>query len=105
MKDMRVRDLKEIINNLPDDMIVIIPIIGEDDVNKLFGFRKVRTAGVLECSSEEDREALCLNGACDGQDIADQVHFSGKDVGVKEVLYGESKYSGTEKEQMFNELL
>ena len=24
---------------------------------------------------------------------------------VKEVLYGESKYSGTEKEQMFNELL
>ena len=105
MKGMRVRDLKEIINNLPDDMIVIIPIIGEGDVNKLFGFRKVRTAGVLECSSEEDREALCLNGACDGQDIADQVHFSGKDVGVKEVLYGESKYGGTEKEQMFNELL
>ena len=24
---------------------------------------------------------------------------------VKEVLYGESKYTGTEKEQMFNELL
>lgn len=96
MKDMQVRDLKEIIRNLPDDMIIIFPVIGEDDVNKIFGFRKVRTAGILECSSEEDREALCLNGACDGQDIADQVYFSGKDVGVKEVLYGESKYAGTE---------
>ena len=105
MKDMRVGDLKKIISDLPDDMIVVIPIINEDYANKIFGFRKVRTAGVLECSYEEDREALCLNAACEGQDIADQVRFSGKDVVVKEVLYGESKYTGTEKEQMFNELL
>ena len=105
MKDMRVGDLKKIISDLPDDMIVVIPIINEDYANEIFGFGKVRTAGVLECSYEEDHEALCLNAACDGQDIADQVRFSGKDVVVKEVLYGESKYTGTEKEQMFNELL
>ena len=42
MKDMRVGDLKKIISDLPDDMIVVIPIIGEDDANKIFGFRKAR---------------------------------------------------------------
>ena len=68
MKDMRVRDLKKIISDLPDDMVVVIPIIGEDDVNKIFGFRKVRTAGILSCSSDINREALCINTAEDGYD-------------------------------------
>lgn len=94
MTDMRIKDLKNMINELPDEMIVVIPVIDEEDANHIYGFRKVRTAGILVCDGEDDREALCLNAAADEQDIADQVHFSGKDVSVKDILFGTSKYEG-----------
>lgn len=93
VKDMRVKDLKNILDKLPEDMVVIIPVISGDDSNYISGFRKVRTAGILVCDSEKEREVLCLNAAADGQDIADQVHFSGRDVSVKEVLFGTSKFN------------
>lgn len=89
---MRVKDLKHILERLPDDMAVIIPVIDEEDANHISGFRHVGTAGVLISEGEQDREALCLNSASDGQDIADQVYFSGRDVGVKNVLFGTSKF-------------
>ena len=85
--NMRVKDLKHILEQLPDDMAVIIPVIDEEDANHIYGFRHVRTAGILISEGEQDREVLCLNAAADGQDIADQVHLSGRDVGVKEILY------------------
>ena len=85
-QDMRVKDLKRMLNKLSDDLLIIIPVINENDANNIIGFRKVRTAGILDC------EALCLNAAADRQDIADQVYFSGKDVNVKKVLFGVSKY-------------
>lgn len=91
MTDMRVKDLKQILEQLPDDMLVIIPVIDEESVNTIYGFRKVRTAGVLTCEAEEDREVLCLNAAYDDQDIADQVYFSGRDVDAVRVLFGESE--------------
>lgn len=89
-KDMRVKDLKDILNDLPDDLLVIIPVISEDDANKIYGFRKVRTVGLLECKGEEDQEALCLNAAAKGYDIADQIYFSGKssDISVNKILFG-----------------
>ena len=91
---MKVRDLRDILDEVPDDMLVVIPVVDEDNVSRIFGFRKVRTAGVLEneCEQEGERKVLCLNGAMRGQDIADQVYFSGRDVGVVEVLYGKSEY-------------
>ena len=91
--NLTVGDLKRILEGLPDDMMVVIPVVDEDDVNRIFGFRKVRTAGILECEyeAEEERKVLCINGACDNQDIADQVASSGKDVSVTEILYGPSK--------------
>lgn len=94
IKDMRVKDLKNIIEKLQDDLLVIIPVINEDDANEIIGFRKVRTAGILTCEYEDDTEALCLNASADEQNIADQVYFSGKgsEVGVKEILFGYSKY-------------
>ena len=87
-QNMRVKDLKHILEQLPDDMAVIIPVIDEEDANHIYGFRHVRTAGVLISEGECDREVLCLNAAADGQDIADQVRLSGKDIGVKSVLFG-----------------
>ena len=91
-QNMRVKDLKHILEQLPDDMTVIIPVIDEEDANHIYGFRHVRTAGVLISEGEQDREAFCLNAAADGQDIADQVYFSGRDVGVKEIRFGVSMY-------------
>lgn len=88
--NMRVKDLKKILNELPDDMPIIIPVIDKNDANHIYGFRHVRTAGVLTSYGEED--ACCLNAAADRQDIADQVHFCGLDVGVKNILFGVSKF-------------
>lgn len=89
---LTVGGLKTILEELPDEMFVVIPVVDEDDVNRIFGFRKVGTAGVLENKSEaeNERKVLCVNGASDGYDIADQVHFSGRDVSVTTVLYGKS---------------
>lgn len=95
--EMRVKDLKEILNKLPDEMGVVIPIVTEEDVNHILAFRLIRTAGILTNEGDLNHpEVLCLNGAADGQDIADQVYFSGRDVGVKEILYGHSNYTGAE---------
>lgn len=91
MTDMRIKDLKQIIDKLPDDMLVVIPVIDEESVDRIYGFRKVRTAGILTCEAEQDPEVLCLNAATNDYDIADQVHFSGRDVDVVKVLFGESK--------------
>ena len=99
-QNMYVKDLKKILNELPDDMPIIIPVINEDDANHIYGFRHVRTAGVLESYGEDN--ACCLNAAADGQDIADQVHFSGRDVGVKSILFGVSKYDGKENNDAEN---
>lgn len=85
-KDMRVKDLKNIINQLPDDMLVVMPVIDENNANHIYGFRRVRTAGVLTCNGEEDRNALCLNSSESGQDIVDQVGLSGKDVDAIKLL-------------------
>ena len=95
---MRIGDLKTVLRDLPDEMLVVIPVVDEDDVNQISGFRKVRTAGILGCQTESEQEVLCLNGAADGQDIADQIHFSGQDVDVLNILYGKSKYD-VEKEK------
>ena len=87
-KNTRVKDLKHILEQLPDDMAIIIPVIDEEDANHIYGFRHVRTAGILISEGEQDGEVLSLNAAADMKDIADQVHFSGRDVGVKKILFG-----------------
>ena len=97
-QNMRVKDLKRILEQLTDDMAVIIPVIDEEDTNHIYGFRHVRTAGILISEGEQDREVLCLNAAADRQDIADQVYFSGRDVGVKSVLFGTSKFENLSEE-------
>lgn len=100
--DLRVKDLKVILDKLPDDMLVIIPVVDEDDVNEIFGFRKVRTVGILESMHEQesDRKVLCLNGATAGADIADQIDMSDLEVSALTVLYGYSKYDGPVEESV-----
>lgn len=87
-RNMRIKDLKNIISDLPDDMPVVIPVIDQDDVNIIRGFRMARTAGILTDDYEKESRVLCLNSSADGQDIADQIHYSGRDVGVETILMG-----------------
>ena len=37
-QNMYVKDLKKILNELPDDMPIIIPVINEDDANHIMVF-------------------------------------------------------------------
>ena len=53
MMNMTIAELKRLISDLPDNMPVVIPVIDEDNCNYIFGFRFVRTAGMLSCDGEE----------------------------------------------------
>lgn len=86
---MRVADLKAILTELPDDMLVVIPAVDEEDVNHILGFVKILTAGILKCDREECSEVFCMNGATDGFDISDQIRYSRRDISVTELLYGD----------------
>ena len=74
--NMTIKDLKDIIENLPDDMPVIMPAIDRDEPDKIFCFCHIRTIGVL--SSDYDADALCLNTS-DELNIHEQIKES-KDI-------------------------
>lgn len=95
--NMLVKDLKKILEKVPNDIPVVIPVIDKDDINHIYGFRYVRTAGELICEYEREPKVLCLNGA-DKQDISDQIHFSGKgkNISVNKILFGPSTYKEKE---------
>lgn len=92
--DMTVGQLKEILNQCPDEMFVCIPVIDECDVNRINGFRLIRTAGILFDDREDDdrQKVLCLNGSADTMNIRGQVRYSGRDVLCERLLFpGEPK--------------
>lgn len=98
MENLTIGKLKEILNNLPDDLPIIMPVISEENANDIYGFRYIRTAGVLCDQGEKDDHVLCLNAAADGYDLVDQIHFSGKGVSVESVLFGKSKFDSKSEE-------
>lgn len=71
--NITVKDLKEAIKDLPDDMDVIMPVINEDDANEILAFRHIRTIGILECKTENG-PALCLNTSAAGADLYNQIN-------------------------------
>lgn len=83
MMNMTVGDLRDRLENLPDDMPVIIPVITEEDANNIQAFRYVRTAGILHCECEDDETVLCLNSAADGLDISSQLENSHGDPSIE----------------------
>lgn len=70
--DMKVRDLKVILNRVDDDMDVIIPVLDLHSNYGIHGFRHVRTAGILVNHYEED-PALCLSAPDNGMDMESQL--------------------------------
>ena len=84
--NMTVKDLKDILEILPNDMEVIIPVISSYHCNEIYGFRHVRTAGILSCLNEDN--ALCLNSAENGADIVTQVNnYDGNTITCEKVLF------------------
>lgn len=96
--NLTISELKKMVANLPDDIPVVIPVIDENNCNRIFGFRFVRTAGMLFCQDEEFQKVLCLNAAADEMNISEQVFISGRDVDDVEVLFGNSKHTINYKE-------
>lgn len=89
--NLTVKRLKEIIENLPDEMNVVIPVIDEDDANHIYGFRFVRTAGVLTDLTLPDdnieKNVLCINSASGGRDITSQLNRYGSSIDCKTLLF------------------
>ena len=73
--NVTVRDLKDILKDLPDEMEVIVPITNAYNPNDVFGFYRIRTAGVLKSPAEQDM-ALCLAPSLGGWDIYSLVNNS-----------------------------
>ena len=71
---MTVKQLKVILKDLPDDMLVVIPSRSykENHYYIINGCNIVTTAGIL-VSDEEDGRVLCLNTSESGQDIMSQI--------------------------------
>lgn len=74
--NLTVRDLRDCLEGLPDDMDVIITITPEDDPNYILGFNHIRTAGILS-NHYEPKSALCLapsSGGLDMFSLIDRLH-------------------------------
>ena len=66
--NVTVRDLRDCLEGLPDDMDVIIPVCEESDSNNILGFRHVRTIGILE-NVYEPKPAFCMAASENGADM------------------------------------
>lgn len=66
--NLTVRDLRDCLEGLPDDMDVIIALCDEQDTNVILGYRHIRTVGVLE-SQYEPKQALCVAASENGADM------------------------------------
>lgn len=60
-KKLTVKQLKDIINNLPDDTQIVIPVIDAERPDIIYGFRFVRAIGVLKDKHENPDTVLCIN--------------------------------------------
>lgn len=70
---MTVADLKRILENLPDDMLVVIPNNPDENYHIVSNCVFVSTAGILS-SKYEPTKVLCLNAISDKNDkISKQV--------------------------------
>ncbi len=71
---MNIGQLKAILKDLPDDMLVVIPNRSYKENHYYIdnGCNIVTTAGIL-VSDEEDGRVLCLNTSESGQDIMSQI--------------------------------
>jgi len=87
--NIKVRDLKAILNKCHDDMDVVIPSIDASNVNHLQSFYHARTVGILYNGTEESQHVLCINTSTNWDvDLSDQISQSNrKNIVCERVLY------------------
>lgn len=83
--NVKVRDLKECLEGLPDDMDVVIPVHDEDDSNVINGYRHVRTIGILENGGGET--ALGIATSEHGANMDNLMKLNAGDTTCKKVLF------------------
>lgn len=71
---MTIKELKEVLQGLPDDMIVVIPNRSYEEIGYEInnGCNIISTAAILG-DVYEGELALCLNTSLAGQNIVDQL--------------------------------
>ena len=84
--NITVRDMKEILKGLPDDMEVITTVTPEDDSNYIISFKHVRTAGILS-NMYEPKPALCLAPSKDGADMYTLMDIMRGDTTCEKLLF------------------
>ena len=75
MINLTVGMLKEAIKDLPDDMLVVIPVSSSENANYIEFFRHARTIGIVS-NKYEEKPALCINSSEDGSDIDTQLNIN-----------------------------
>ena len=83
--NMTVKDLRKILRGLPSDMAVVMPVISEDDCNYIFGFRHIRTAGILYSEYEPKYSRVLAVNAARDSDISEQI--KNRDAVCEKVLF------------------
>ena len=74
--NMTIKDLKEIIKDIPDDTAIIFPYFEDDpDKESIDGFKYVRSAGLLT-SPYATEPGLCFTST-DDELVQDQVSCTG----------------------------
>ena len=79
--NLTVGVLKRFLEELPDDMQVVMPVIDTDNADKIYCFRHVRTAGVLKCPGSNPEQVFCMNALNTAEDIYGQLKSSGYQTG------------------------
>ena len=80
--NLTVKDLKECLKDLPDDMEVIIVEHAPLEINRILGLDVVRTVGVLSYDGWGSK-ALCLACAEDGADMHSLLTYHNHFEGIK----------------------
>ena len=70
---MKVKELKEILNNCPDDADVVMPVWDEYHVGDINHLWKISTAAIIH-QYDENNKALLLNTQKDELDISSQLN-------------------------------
>lgn len=84
--NVTVRDLRECLEGLPDDMDVILAVGDVDDPNVILGYRHIRAVGLLE-NKYEPKQALCLAASENGADMYSLMELNKSDTSCVKGLF------------------
>lgn len=69
-KNVTVKELKALLNTLPDEMNVITPIALENNPNSIQGYRQITSVGILS-NEYMPESAVCIAALENGMNISE----------------------------------